>query len=278
MPTLQSVLGEFPDARTTGLTDADAAHSRARYGSNELTALPREPVWRKFLAKFDDSIIKILLAASLLKIVVDLFAHSALAGGIGLGATAALLLGAKIAGRGEWIPSLLFLSAAALFGITGGLGHPSIEGLAVMVAVALATGVGFVSEYRSDKEFEKLNRHKDGIRVRLIRDGRIRIATSAEVVVGDRVFLETGDEIPADGRLASGHDLRVDQSLLTGESEAVAKRPAPDLTSELDPENPDVLLRGTHVVDGMGEFTVLEVGDATCCSVATAPKHPGLLR
>ena len=263
MPKLESVLGEFPHSRTTGLTDADAGLSRARYGSNELTALPREPVWRKFLAKFDDSIIQILLAASLLKIVVDLFAHSAIAGGIGLGATLALLLGAKVARRGEWIPSLLFLSAAALFGVSAGLGHPSVEGLAVMIAVALATGVGFFSEYRSDKEFEKLNRHKDGIRVRIVRDGGIRTAASAEVVVGDRVFLETGDEIPADGRLASGHDLRVDQSLLTGESEAVAKRPSPDDAGELDPENPDALLRGTHVVDGMGEFTVLEVGDAT---------------
>ena len=263
MQSLESLFAEFPNSRVAGLTEADALRSRGQHGTNRLTALPREPVWRKFLAKFDDSIIQILLAASLLKIVVDLFARSPLAGGIGLGGAVAVLLGAKLGRKGEWIPSLLFLLATALFAVSVGLGHPSIEGLAVMVAVVLATGVAFLSEYRSDREFEKLNRHRDGIRVRVIREGQVRTAALEDIAVGDRLFLETGDEIPADGRLASGHDLRVDQSLLTGESEAAAKRPAAESETEDGPENAGCLYRGTHVVEGIGEMVVAQVGDGT---------------
>src|SRR6476469_8544529 len=131
MRSLRNIAELFSQAREVGLTDAQVADSRARFGANRLTPLPRQPVWKKFLEKFDEPIIKILLAASLLKIVVDLFEASPLTGAVALGAV--------------WV------------GVSIGIGHPSFEGLAVMVAVVLATGVAFLSEYRSDKEFEKLN-------------------------------------------------------------------------------------------------------------------------
>src|SRR5262245_27407199 len=95
--------------------------------------------------------------------------------------------------------------------------HPSFEGLAVMVAVILATGVAFVSEYKSDREFEALNAQKDALRVKVVRAGAFHTLPMDDVVVGDVVVLETGDEIPADGRLLKATDLFVDQSLMTGE-------------------------------------------------------------
>ena len=73
MRSLRDIAQLFPNARDSGLTDAEVADSRAKFGANRLTPLPREPLWKKFLEKFDEPIIKILLAASLLKIVVDLF-------------------------------------------------------------------------------------------------------------------------------------------------------------------------------------------------------------
>src|SRR5438270_94270 len=99
----------------------------------------------------------------------------------------------------------------------------SSEGLAVMVAVILATGVAFLSEYKSDREFELLNAHKDKIRIKVLRDGEFHTVGMEEVVVGDHVVLEMGDEIPADGRLIKATELYVDQSLMTGESEPARK-------------------------------------------------------
>ena len=95
-----------------------------------------------------------------------------------------------------------------------------------MVAVILATGVAFLSEYKSDREFEVLNAHKESLRVKVLRGGQFHTVPLEEVVVGDAVVLEIGDEIPADGRLVKATELYVDQSLMTGESEPVRKQAA----------------------------------------------------
>src|SRR6476660_8196976 len=126
MRSVNQVLKEVPASLEAGLPVAAVEVSRRQFGPNHLTPLPREPLWRKFLEKFDEPIIKILLAAALLSIVVELFDKA---------------------------------SAA--------LGHPAVEGFAVMVAVVLATGVAFASEYKSDREFEVLNSRKDEIVVKV---------------------------------------------------------------------------------------------------------------
>lgn len=263
MRTLSSIFELFPAARADGLTDAQVGDSRSKFGSNRLTPLPRESAWKKFLDKFDDAIIKILLAASLLKIVVDLFERSQLAGGIALvvlvvGVGALFLL--KLA---DWIPTTLFGLALALFGTSVALGHPSYDGLAVMIAVVLATGVSFLSEYRSDQEFEKLNAQKDAVRVKVVRDGKVAALPLDEVVVGDLIVLETGDEIPADGRVVRASELNIDQSLMTGESEPAKKGVLPDADTADGPDKPGCVYRGTQVVDGLGQMTVTNVGDDT---------------
>jgi Ca2+-transporting ATPase len=263
MRTLRSVFDLFPNARTRGLTREEQEASRARFGTNRLTPLPREPVWLKFLEKFDEPIIKILLAATLLKITVDVFEVSPTAGGVGLGVVIVVMVGAYLLRLGGWVPSLLFGLAVGLFGVSVALGHPSIEGLAVMIAVALATGVSFASEYRSDREFEKLNARKDAVRVKVVRGGEVTTIPLEEVVVGDLVFLETGDEVPADGRLTRAEDLRIDQSLMTGESESMTKAVRPDDDAADGPDQPGCLYRGTQVVDGIGEMVVTNVGDDT---------------
>jgi len=263
MRTLRSVFDLFPDARTRGLTREELVASRDRFGANRLTPLPQEPVWKKFLEKFDEPIIKILLAATLLKITVDVFEASPLAGAIGLTVIVVGVAVAYLLRLGGWVPSVLFALAGGLFALSVALGHPSVEGLAVMIAVALATGVSFVSEYRSDREFEKLNATKDAIRVKLVRGGEVQTVPLEEVAVGDLVLLETGDEVPADGRLTKGAGLRLDQSLMTGESEPVAKAVRPDDDTSDGPDQPGCLYRGTQVVDGLGEMVVSNVGDDT---------------
>ncbi len=266
MRTLADVLQQLPTSPDAGLTAAGVAQSRQRFGANRLTPLPREPLWRKFLEKFDEPIIKILLAAALLSMVVDLFkvpGNGPLVGGIAVGLIALFVAGAYALRQGQWVPSLLFALAVLTFFTGLVLGHTLVEGLAVMIAVILATGVAFLSEYKSDREFEVLNAHKESLHVKATRDGVFHTIALEEVVVGDAVLLETGDEIPADGRLVRATELSVDQSLMTGESNAVRKQPRPPDDPAEGTEQPSCLYRGTQVVDGVGLMLVTEVGDAT---------------
>ncbi|MFM7112857.1 MAG: cation-transporting P-type ATPase, partial [Planctomycetota bacterium] len=117
-----------------GLTAAQVRESSSRLGANTLTPLPREPVWRKFLAKFDEPIIRILLAAALLSTVVDLFKASAQSGLAGM-AVSALALGPPLvfARLRAWFASLMLLAATFLCAMSFLGEHPSYEGVAVMV-------------------------------------------------------------------------------------------------------------------------------------------------
>src|SRR5205807_744198 len=139
---------------------------------------------------------------------------------------------------GQWLPAAMFGVALVLVGVSICTGHPSWEGLAVMVAVVLATGVAFASEYKSDREFEVLNARKESLRVKLLRGGAVEQVPLEEVVVGDLVILEMGDEVPADGRLVKAKELMIDQSLMTGESEPVHKKVRPDDKTAEGPEQP----------------------------------------
>ncbi|MFO0877179.1 MAG: calcium-translocating P-type ATPase, PMCA-type [Gemmataceae bacterium] len=247
-----------------GLASDYVDRSRQQFGENRLTPLPREPLWKKFLEKFDEPIIKILLAAALLSMLVDLFkAGDFLSGGAGIGLLVLGIGGLVIARLGEWIPSFLFGLAILLFLLGSVTGHFLVEGLAVMIAVILATGVAFLSEYKSDREFEVLNARKDAINVKVMRDGALHTVLLEEVVVGDVVLLEMGDEVPADGRLVKATDLFLDQSLMTGESEPVKKSARPFDDPADGPDQPACLYRGTQVVDGTGQMIVCEVGDGT---------------
>ncbi len=274
MRTLLDVQNQFPGSfPDKGLTAEQAAHSRQQFGSNALTPLPREPTWKKFVEKFDEAIIKILLAAALLSMFVEMFrgkpedhipGHPAVAGTLLL--IAAVVLVALFVFRQQyWIPTAMFVSALTVFfvGLAIDPKHPLIEGLAVMIAVILATGVAFLNEAKSDREFEILNARKKSIRVKVIRGEEFQTVTMEEVVVGDNVVLEMGDEIPADGRLFKATELYIDQSLMTGESMPVLKKASTLEDSSDGPDKPGCAYRGTQVVDGVGQLVVTEVGDAT---------------
>jgi Ca2+-transporting ATPase len=272
MRTLAAVLQELPGSAETGLTAEGVARSRQRFGANRLTPLPREPLWKKFLEKFDEPIIKILLVAALLSMVVDLFKGKEAGGppqahhygvGITVGLAVLAVVGAYLLGYKQWVPTILFACALLLWPIGLFTGHASYDGLAVMVAVILATGVAFLSEYKSDREFELLNARKDALLAKVVRGGAFHTVPLEEVVVGDAVVLEMGDEVPADGRLVKATDLYVDQSLMTGESEPARKLPRGGGDTAAGPDQPGCLYRGTQVVDGVGQMLVTEVGDAT---------------
>ena len=157
---------------------------------------------------------------------------------------------------------ILLIAAFISFGIGALEGHLSIEGIGVVIAVLLATGLAFINEFRANREFDVLNQSSDEASVKVMRDGRHTQIGRREVVVGDLVELSQGDEIPADGHVLSATSLEVNESAFTGESLPVRKVvEAPAVTEGTYAVNH--LLRSTMVVDGGGSMVVEKVGDAT---------------
>src|SRR5207237_1799404 len=109
MRTIAEILQALPTQLETGLNPDAVSKSRGQFGVNRLTPLPREPLWKKFIEKFDEPIIKILLAAAVLSMVVDLFKASRTLGGIALVVVAGVLgLGFTLSALKRWAPSLMF--------------------------------------------------------------------------------------------------------------------------------------------------------------------------
>lgn len=267
MRTQQEILQEFPRA-LEGLTPDLVKRSRQTYGSNQLPAPQRTPLWKLFLDKFDESIIKILLAAALLSMLVELMKPplDTVRHGVSIGYAALVITAGYFCFARAWshfIPALLFVAAVILWVIGWSFGHASFDGLAVMIAVMLATGVAFISEYQSDREFEALNQPGKSVICKVRRAEGIQSLPLADVVVGDIVVLEMGDEIPADGRVLAADALNVDQSLITGESEPVTKVVQSDHGDSDSTESPTCFFRGTYIVEGRGEMLVCAVGAQT---------------
>lgn len=120
-------------------------------------------------------------------------------------------------------PLIVILMVAAVISLIPVIfvpGHSWVESAGIIGAVLLATVVGFVNEYRANREFDILNKVNDITPVRVTRDGQHTRVPKSELVVGDIVILETGEEIPADGEVLESADLHVDQSSLTGEPDS----------------------------------------------------------
>lgn len=160
-----------------GLTEAEVLKSRAEHGVNILTPPEKQSLWSKFIEKFEDPLIRILLVAGILSIGIACY---------------------EIWGLGhDW--TVFF------------------EPIGIFVAILLATGLSFYFELIADKEFSILNQVNDDEPVKVIRNGNTIEIPKRDVVVGDLVILSTGDEVPADGELLEAITLQMDESTLTGE-------------------------------------------------------------
>ncbi len=158
-------------------------------------------------------------------------------------------------------PVIRILIIAAVITILVGLvdGHFA-EGIGIIIAILLATTLAFVNEYRAKREFDVLNRVNDEAPTQVIRDGVFKVVPRKDLVVGDLVLIEAGDEIPADGRLVEAVSLQINESLLTGESLPVRKVVSNGRSNGGSfPE--DQVFRSTITVDGRGMFEVTAVGD-----------------
>ena len=206
----------------TGLTDAEVIESRSRFGANLLTPPKKAPWWKLFLEKFHDPLIIILLVAGALSIGISIYEYA----GLDKGAT-------------------VFFEPTGIF-----------------IAILLATGLAFIFEQKANREFAILNQVNDDEPVQVIRNGAATSVPKKDVVVGDILVLNTGEEIPADAELLEAVSLNVDESTLTGEPMA-HKSTDP---SQFDPEATfptNHVMRGTKVMEGHGIARVTAVGDNT---------------
>lgn len=136
------------------------------------------------------------------------------------------------------------------------------ETIGIISAILLATGIGFFFEYDAGKKFDLLNAVNNNTGVKVLREARVQEVPRWEVVVGDIVLLETGEEVPADGQLMEAVALQVNESNLTGEPVASKTTVEADFDREATYAS-NRLLRGTTVMDGHGTLRVDAVGDAT---------------
>jgi len=209
-------------SKIAGLTVSEVEESRRRYGRNVLTPAEKQSAWKAFFKKFEDPLIIILLVAGIMSVGISFYEYF-----------------------GEGQGAVVFFEPVGIF-----------------IAVILATALAFYFEQKADHEFCILNKVNDDEPVQVIRDGHATEISRRDVVVGDIVILNTGQEIPADGHLLEAISLSIDESSLTGEP--IAHKTTDK--EQFDPEATfpsDAVMRGTNVMEGHGVMQVTAVGDAT---------------
>lgn len=197
-----------------GLADEQVLKSRIEHGVNLLTPPKRPSLWKLYLEKFEDPVVRVLLVAALFSLLISIVENE------------------------------------------------YAETIGIIMAILLATGIGFFFEYDAGKKFDLLNAVNEETLVKVIRNGRVQEIPRKEVVVGDIVLLETGEEVPADGALLEAVSLQVNESNLTGEPVVSKTTVETDFDEEATYAS-NQILRGTTIVDGHGTMCVEAVGDAT---------------
>ena len=162
-------------------------------------------------------------------------------------------------------PIIVILLVAAVISIVVGIIEGNyIEPIGIVVAILLATGVGFYMEFSAKKKFDILNQVSDTEPVKVIRNSNVIEIKKTELVVGDIVILNAGDEVPADIELLEATNIKVDEASLTGESVPVSKRAKEGDEKYEGSGFPEYLaLKSTNITEGNAVGVVVNVGDNT---------------
>lgn len=201
-----------------GLSSSKVEESRREFGTNALTQIPPDPLWKKILEGFKDPMIMILLVALVIQVILFFL------------------------GQAEWF-----------------------EPVGILIAILIANGVASISENKQENKASALKEEEEAKEMaKVIRDGRLSEIHVSDVVVGDIVYLQAGDKIPADGLVVQG-ELKVDQAALNGETEEAEKTASPQNVQydKKDLLNKYYAYRGTVVCGGEGYMEIKVVGDKT---------------
>ncbi|MEG0601616.1 MAG: cation-transporting P-type ATPase, partial [Mucinivorans sp.] len=197
-----------------GLNSQQVEQSRAEHGSNVLTPPKKEPLWRLFLEKFNDPVIRILIMAAFLSLAIG-FVH-----------------------------------------------NEFFETIGIFVAILLSTGIAFFFERDAQKKFDILNKINEDTLYKVYRDDQLSQVGKRDLVVGDVILLDTGEEIPADALLIEATALKVNESTLTGEPSI--RKTIVEADFKTDSTYPDnEILRSTTIIEGNCLARIIKVGDAT---------------
>ena len=210
--------------------EQDSPEVEAGKGRNVIPPPEKEPLWKGYLRKFQDPLIIVLLVVFFFSVAVSIYEVRCMSR-----------------------PMITLL-----------------EPVGVLIALLLATGIGFILEVKADREFDVLNRKRDERPVKVLRwlKGADRTKDSpqifqlkkSDVVAGDIVRLESGDEVPADGRLVEARSVRVDESAFTGEMYTKKTADVAQETQQTTAYPVDFLLRGSILIEGHCHYQVSAVG------------------
>ncbi|KAG8720021.1 hypothetical protein FRC08_001380 [Ceratobasidium sp. 394] len=222
--TTDEVLGYFSVNRHAGLSKRQVAEHAARYGKNELPEEPPTPLWELILEQFKDQLVLILLGSAVISFVLALFEES------------------------DSGPFMAFVEPAVI--------------LLILVANA---AVGVIQETKAERAIDALKEYSPD-EAKVLRDGRVSKIHASDLVPGDVISISVGDKIPADCRVIAIHSssFRIDQAILTGESESVSKSiETVNDHGAVKQDMTNMVFSGTTVVNGSAQAIVVHTGEQT---------------
>ena len=258
-----------------GLTDAQVLKSRQKYGVNILTPPPKETMLHKLWKASSHWIAIVLYVLFSISLLATAFVDDSLTckfiefNCIFLLSILLILFVGLFGGFRDPLYKILILVFILSIGISAykyilsswGL-STFFEPIGILVALFIATGVTFILERSNEKTFQSLNEVNDDTLVKVIRNGNVYQVSKKDVVVGDIVILEAGEEIPADCELLEAVNVIVNESSLTGEIQA--NKTIDKKHFDKDATYPsNQIFKGTTLIEGYCKARVLNVGDKT---------------
>lgn len=272
----------------SGLTDSQVLESRRKNGTNILTPPEEQSIWDKIKDCLHFWLLKVLIGLTIVScaVIVGLnMANIAMPEAVWIAPVILIvlfLLTYIVAFLGgDWdedekkfdmdplitiLLAALVLSGAISFyqGVFGGEPgiEPYFEPIGIAVAVLLATGVAYILESQNEKTFKSLNEVNDETLVKVIRNDNVCQVQRKDIVVGDIVILETGEEVPADCELLEALNLNINESSLTGEPQCAKTTDSAQFDSDATyPSNH--IMKGCTIIEGYCTAKVFAVGDST---------------
>lgn len=259
----------------TGLTDAQVLESRAKYGANVLTPPEEDSLWDQI-----KEVCKHPIAITMACLIVGTaILAGILAGSMGTMiwmmpvivavATLLILIVGFFGGFGDPLFKILITAFVLSMGISiyeyewhGAEWTVFFEPIGIIVALILATSIAYFLEKKNEKTFQSLNQTNDEVPVKVYRNGHICQVPRKDIVVGDIIKLDTGEEIPADCELLESLNLIVNESSLTGELQAT-KTTNPEQFDSNATYKSNEIKKGTTIIEGYCTAEVKSVGDKT---------------
>lgn len=275
----------------SGLTDAQVLESRKKHGANILTPPEEESTWQKikdcmhfWLLKLDLAILVLTGLAAAILPATSVYSHEGLWIAPVLALVLFILTYLVAYLGGEWdeeagefnIDSLFTILLFALL-LSGAISFYNgviiasdikfsefFEPIGIAVAVLLATTVAHILESQNEKTFKSLNQVNDDTLVKVIRNNNVCQVPRKDIVVGDIIILETGEEVPADAVLLEALNLNMNESSLTGEPQCAKTINEAEFDKDATyPSNH--IMKGCTVIEGYCTAEVFAVGDSTAC-------------